>query len=71
MTNPEKLRFIDRIKTAVALFKEVETYRVNIRADGFEYSGNLVDGIFSNNNRYGRSLLIAPPTSPLTAPGAR
>lgn len=51
-------------KAAVALFKGVETYRVNIRADGFEYSGNLVDGIFSNINRYGRNLLVAPGAKP-------
>ena len=51
-------------KVATALFKGVETYRVHIKANGFEYSGDLVDGIFSNINRYGRNLLIAPDARP-------
>jgi diacylglycerol kinase family enzyme len=51
-------------KAAVAMFKGVETYRVHIKANGFEYSGDLVDGIFSNINRYGHDFLIAPDARP-------
>ena len=51
-------------KAAMALFRGVETYRVNIKANGFEYTGDVVDAIFSNINRYGRNLLIAPSAEP-------
>lgn len=51
-------------KVAIALFQGLETYRVVIKANGFEYRGDLVDGIFSNINRYGRNLLIAPDAKP-------
>lgn len=53
------------IKTAViSLFGGVETWRVRITSQDFEYEGALCNLMLSNIDRYGHDLLVAPGAQP-------
>lgn len=47
-------------RVVTALFGGIEKYRMHVKLGGLEHQGPLVGAMFSNIDRYGRHLLIAP-----------
>jgi len=47
-------------EAAMCMVKGLETYNLKIKANGFEQRARLVGAMFSNIDKYGQNLLIAP-----------
>jgi diacylglycerol kinase (ATP) len=44
----------------ICVFRGMNTWKVRLRAGEYTYEGDLIGAMFSNINKYGRNLLIAP-----------
>jgi len=51
-------------RAVVMLFRGTPTWKLRIKADGFEHDGDLLAAMFANINQYGQNLLIAPGAKP-------